>query len=396
MTEAGSTPEAAPTVERLVHLVSGEMPADEMNRLNHDEWEKIAVMAIVIGLAPILHWRLEQSLFNPPAITMAKLGVTRQAHAKRNEAIASQLAQILAGCASQDISAVVLKGAVLAQKAYPEAALRPMNDIDLLFRPEDLSGVGLLLERLGYQGKHKNQSHGPGITKHQSTYRRAGRVGATPNPYVSAGGDRTVEPHGSLEESWFGLKVDITPGVWERAVPVSLHGQPARRLWASDALLHLAVHATFHVIMGTTVFLQLYDIRQVIETWSNELDWSKLLGQAEQVGAEPFAYAALYWARRLFQAAIPDDILRTLASACPTHLVAHVRATGSWQLFRRTQQPPLVTLRQRLGRGISDRREAARWARSMGAKWQIWQTAVAIHKTDTAGLLTGRRLKAEV
>ena len=67
-----------------------------------------------------------------------------------------------------------------------------------------------------------------------------------------------VEPHGSLEESWFGLKVDITPGVWERALRIQLHDQPAYRLSNPDMLLHLAVHATFHVIMGSSVFVQLY------------------------------------------------------------------------------------------------------------------------------------------
>ena len=76
-----------------------------------------------------------------------------------------------------------------------------------------------------------------------------------------------VEPHGSLEESWFGLKVDVTPGVWARAVPVLVYGQPAYRLSTSDMILHLAVHAAFHVIMGASVFVQLYDIGRVVETW---------------------------------------------------------------------------------------------------------------------------------
>jgi hypothetical protein len=262
-----------------------------------------------------------------------------------------------------------------------------MNDIDLLFRPEELDCVGPVLEGLGYGGKHKNADHGPGITKHLSTYRRNGQAGPTPNPYLSAGGDRTVEPHGSLEESWFGLTVDITPGVWQRAQPLILHGQPAYRLSAPDLLLHLAVHAAFHVIMGASVFLQLHDIKQVVATSTKDIDWSRLITLSRAAGANPFLYAGLFWTKRLFQAPIPAAPLSTLAVDCPPELLAYIHSMDATAILARTQHPPLVTLGQRLQRGLADRRETARWAGSWRAKWQVWQTALAFHKTDTVTLL---------
>jgi hypothetical protein len=389
------------TIENIIQLISGEPALELPDILSQDDWEETAVTAIVLGLAPLLHWRLDQTLVDQlkvalPPMVMAKLAVTRQAHARRNEAIARQLAEILAACAQRRLKTLVLKGALLAPLAYPEAALRPMNDIDLLFQPEDLPEVGRLLERLGYHGKYKDASQGPGITKHLNTYRRTGNDGATPNPYLSAAGDRTIEPHGSLEESWFGLKVDITPGGWDRAVPISLHDQPAYRLSANDMLLHLSVHAAFHVIMGASVFVQLYDIKRVADTWSGELDWSQILALSRRARAQAFVYAGLYWARTLYQAAIPAATLQALKAECPSNLISYVHTLDASGLFKRTQRPPLVTLKQRLWRGILDRREAARWAGSLGEKWRIWQTALAVHKTDTASLLLGKTLKAEV
>ncbi|MBI1879575.1 MAG: nucleotidyltransferase family protein [Chloroflexi bacterium] len=302
-------------------------------------------------------------------------------------AIGQQLAELLTVLAHQKIDVAVLKGALLAATAYPEAALRPMNDIDLLFRVDHLPRIGTVLESLGYVGKHKSAAQGPGITKHLSTYRRAGNPGETPNPYLSASGDRMVEPHGSLEESWFGLKVDITPGVWARAVPVSLYGQPAFRLSTSDMMLHLTVHAAFHVIMGASVFVQLYDIGRVIETWPAELNWAEILNLTRQAEAQAFVYTGLYWARALYGAAIPDAPLVALERECSPGLVAYVQSLDALGIFKRTQHPPLTTLKQRLQRGVSDRQEATRWAGSLGQKWQIWQTALAFHKTDTASLL---------
>ncbi|MFQ5612683.1 MAG: nucleotidyltransferase family protein [Anaerolineae bacterium] len=381
------------SIRHLINCISSSPTLEGLPTLSDDDWEDITVTAIVLGLAPLLHWRLEQGGLQPPAMCLARLAVTRQAQAKRNEAIAGQLQEILAACAGEGIDVIVLKGALLAPAIYPEPALRPMNDIDLLFRPRDLARAGLILETLGYEGKHKSAEQGPGITKHTSTYRRLdrnGAGGATPNPYLSAGGDRTVEPHRSLEESWFGLKVDITPGVWQRAVPVSLHGQPAYRLSSADLLLHLAVHAAFHFIMGAAIFLQLYDLHRVLITWANEVRWPEFLERAAAARAQPFAFAGLHWARTLYRAPVPPGPMAELEAACAPALAANIRAMDVERIFRRTQQPPLVTLRQRLWRGLADRWETARWAASPGGKWQVWQTALALHKTDTMALLRAR------
>lgn len=375
------------SIQPIIQCLSNESVPNLLESLEKETWENIAVTAIALGLAPLLHWHLAEAKVTPPPLTQAKLALTWQAHAKRNEAISQQLAELLGAFACQKIDVLVLKGALLAATVYPEAALRPMNDIDLLFRVEDLSRVGSVLEGLGYQGKHKSAEQGPGITKHLSTYRRKGRQGDTPNPYLSAGGERMVEPHGSLEESWFGLKVDITPGVWRRAVPVSLDGQPAYRLSTSDMILHLTVHAAFHVIMGAAVFVQLYDIGRVLETWAAELNWDEILGLTRQAQAQAFVFAGLYWAKTLYGATIPETILTALEKECPSDLAVYVRSLDAPGLFRRTQHPPLTTVSQRLRRGLADRQEAARWAGSLGEKWQIWQTALAFYKTDTAGLL---------
>ncbi len=381
------------SINDIVHYLSLTTSFDPVRRLGDDDWENIAVTAIALGLAPLLHWHLEQTNVTVPPLALAKLAITRQAHAKRNESIARQLAEVLKVCAREKLDVLVLKGAFLAPAAYADASLRPMNDIDLLFRPQDLVKVGLILENLGYKGKHKHADQGPGITKHVNTYRRDGNLGATPNPYLSPSGDRVIEPHGSLEESWFGLKVDITPGVWDRAVSTQLHHQPAYRLSTSDLVIHLAVHATFHLIMASSVLLQLYDIGQVVKTWRDQLDWTQILTLTQKAQAEPFVYAALFWAKSIFNASIPSEPIKQLEENCASSLTAYIQSLDASAIFNRTQHPPLVSIAQRLRRGIEDRRETARWASSLTGKWQVWQTAFAFYKTDTANILQ-KKLKA--
>ncbi len=385
-------------IEYIIQTIAGNtLPP---NSVSADIWDDVAITAIALGLAPLLHWHNEQNSadvhIDIPPMVKAKLSLTRQAHAKRNHAIAQQLAEILMMCNQCNIKVIVLKGALLAPLVYPEAGLRPMNDIDLLFQPQDLPQAEQLLQQLGYQGKYKSANQGPGVTKHLSTYRRSETNGSTPNPYLSPSADRTIEPHGSLEESWFGLKVDVTPGVWSRTIALTLTDQPASRLSTPDLLLHLCVHATFHVIMGVAVFVQLYDIGRVIMTCPDELNWAEFLALTRQANAQPFVYAALYWAVTLYQADIPTHVLELLKGDTPTGLETYIHTLDADGLFNRAQQSPLNTLSQRLKRGLTDRYETTRWATSLPDKWKVWQTALAFYKTDTAGLVMGKSLKTSV
>ncbi|RME73596.1 MAG: hypothetical protein D6784_11700, partial [Chloroflexi bacterium] len=270
-----AVPDSSPLyIASILNAIGARPSAGLLRRLPAEAWDPLSTAAIAVGLAPLLHCRLESLAVTPPPAARARLSLGYQAHAHRNQAIARQLTELLAAFSAAGIPVIVLKGALLAHLVYPDPALRPMNDIDLLFRPADLPTAARVLEDLGYQGHHKSAGEGAGVVKHLSTYRRPGPQAQTPNPFLSTAGDRMVEPHGSLEESWFGLRVDITPGVWERAVPLVLHDQPAYRLSDEDTLLHLAVHAVFHVIMGRLVFLQLYDIGQVLHTWGHRLNWT--------------------------------------------------------------------------------------------------------------------------
>lgn len=352
--------------------------------------DDLAVTAIVLGLAPLLHWRLETWNVALGRRADAKLAATRRAAIDRENAIHAQLAELLIALNGRGLTPVVLKGAYLASAVYPAPGLRPMNDIDLLFRPADLRLAEAALAELGYGAKEKSADLGPGVTKHTSTYRRTGEDGRTPNPYLSADAGRTVEPHRSLEESWFGLRVDITPGVWERSVAATLAGQPARALSREDNLLHLAVHLVFHLIMGAPLLVQLMDLRFATEGWAGDLDWAKFHRLTLAARAAPFAYAALRLAHETLAAPIPPHVLRDLAAACPAPIRAQAERLTLADVMGRTQRPPLTTLTQRLKRGVQDRAEAARWAPTLGAKWRVWRTALAVARTDTGQIIARR------
>ena len=355
------------------------------------DWHDLAVHAIVLGLAPQLHARFSAWALEVPARPAAKLAVTFEAHARRNAQMADQLGEVLQACAVQGLHPIVLKGMHLAFTYYETPALRPMNDIDLLFTPAEMPAAEAVLQSLGYAGRYKSADLGPGITKHTSTFQRPGAGGATPNPYLSTEAARMVEPHLSLEESWFGLKVDITPGVRERAVLEELAGYPCRVLSPADLLLHVAVHFCFHLIMGAPAMVQLTDL--LVVSRSGRVDWQAFQQRAVAQRAAPFALAALKLAQSLLGAPVPAPVLADLAQATPAHIRQRIDRMDLTYILQRTQQKPLTTIPQRIRRGIADRFEAARWATGWQEWWQIWQTAVRVDRTDT-GRMLGRALRS--
>ena len=341
----------------------------------------LVVTALAVGLAPWLHYRLEGwGVRLPEPRAQAKLDFVRQAEAARQAARRAQLAEALARL---PVAPVVLKGAYLAEFVYPAPGLRPMNDIDLLFRPDDLPAVATALHSLGYGAKEKSPELGPGITKHTSTFQRVGGTteAPTPNPYLSAAGNRMIEPHRSLEESWFGLKCDLTPGMWERSQAIEIAGYPARALAPADNLLHLCVHLAFHLIMGSPSFVQLADL--AVFTDRVKVDWLDFQLRARGLHAAGFAYAAARLANQALATPFPAEVLSGLAASSPPRVRAAAESLSVADVMRRTQKPPLRTVGQRLGRGVADRAETARWAHSSGEWLRVWWTLFDVRRTDT-------------
>ncbi len=352
-------------------------------------WEDVAVRAIVLGLAPQLHHRLTTWGLKPPTPAQAKLAVTHKATAQRNEAIYAQLSLILAACQTAQLHPIALKGVHLAACYYETPALRPMNDIDLLFTPEELPTAESVLAQLGYGGKFKSAEMGAGVSKHTSTFRRPdGEQGATPNPYLSTNSDRMVEPHTSLEESWFGLKVNITPGIRERAETAVLAHHPCLVLGREDLLLHVCLHFCFHLIQGAPALVQFTDLLAI--TQKETVDWQLFVTRCRDYRATPYALAALTLAGKYLKTPIPPDTLQTLAAATPAPLRQRVEQLTLADILHRTQQKPLVTLGERLKRGFQDRAETAKWAQDWNGRLAIWRTLLQPGKTDTGQLLLNK------
>lgn len=101
-------------------------------------------------LLSLAHWTLHQYSPPIPAAVREELEGAFFAAALRHERLREALLAIGGAFRARGIPLMALKGMVLAETLYPEPACRPMEDLDLLVRPEDLPAAGETLIGLGY------------------------------------------------------------------------------------------------------------------------------------------------------------------------------------------------------------------------------------------------------
>ena len=134
-------------------LTTGKLNPQESN-LPSREWKSICTLADENGVAPLLYWKLSQAGW-PGGVTDTARSFLQNRFfntAAINNLLLSQLDEILEKLNQSGIQVTVLKGAQLARWLYPDPAFRPMSDLDLLVRPEDLAGSapGLQILRLSF------------------------------------------------------------------------------------------------------------------------------------------------------------------------------------------------------------------------------------------------------
>ena len=114
-------------------------------------WEGVADLAEAQGLGPLIHHHLRPLGVTPPVPVGRQLLGLYLRHRDANEIRLRALDEIVAAMGAAGVPVLLLKGAALARRVYPEPGLRPMGDMDLLVPGEALPLATETLHRLGFR-----------------------------------------------------------------------------------------------------------------------------------------------------------------------------------------------------------------------------------------------------
>lgn len=346
---------------RLIHhtlcrLLAGPADAGFAATFSADDWRRLAERAHQTGVAPLLYHTLKQqgrrgeqhtrrpsssSLIDRPDIPPDVWSELRHAHsltAAVNLLIYRELSRIFAVLAVANpwpppaadqsqyavrktqyspIPTIVLKGAALATTLYPNIALRPLGDVDLLVPEDRLSEAVARLKTMGYVEPIPEMAAGLNTLAGHHIHLQGGQ-----DIHLA------VDLHWTLIGSEHDWRSPSLPWFWtqteEWRQPPALITQHAIRstqyqpsiltLTPTANLLYLAAHLMLQHGSAQARLLWFYEIHLLIQRQAAQIDWGELARRAREFRWSPALHAALQGVHERFDTPIPSGLLETLAA----------------------------------------------------------------------------------
>jgi hypothetical protein len=238
------------------------------------DWREIRETFSWRVLFPLLHSVLAGQDWVPEDL-QREMKEAYRLQAARNALLFAELDHLFELLANKELSAIVLKGGALAEDVYGNAALRPMTDLDLLIRREDLPPIVDLLVQEGYGVDAALDAH-EGMGAEYENELILKKPGLT---------SLMVELHWTLLDSPYYQDRLPMDWFWDTAQPSHsplplLAGDGVRVLGPGALVLYLCAHLALH--HAGDGLLWLHDIAEVLHHYRDELDWDLLLAKAAE------------------------------------------------------------------------------------------------------------------
>jgi hypothetical protein len=276
------------------------------------EASTISLAAYTAGLGPLLGWWIGEGKVKASELASAIFDLHLAHNRSRMERMAVRATTVIRELAGLGVGATVLKGMHTAFAYFPDAATRPVSDIDLLVSEKDSRRANTLFESNGY------------VLKYQTPCEHSWGAPATPlEPrsllLVHADDPWSVDLHNSLDylphPAGPVAQLDLTRGSddttpWPCATAANTLAQPL-------LLLHLAAHAScgLHNLTPLRMTEMAMVIRADVEIGT--LRWDKFLKCARAANASGIVFPALHFVDELAPGTVPPEVLEVCRDAAP-------------------------------------------------------------------------------
>lgn len=311
----------------LCLALSGRQTEVQWEQLMPAAWTQLLSMADAEGVIALLYaalcaagWPSGMSASARNKLTNAFYNTTA-----RNLLLQRELGRVLQAFSNVGISVVVLKGAALAATVYPMPELRPMGDLDLLIRAEDLTQAKIVIQSLGFMPEAQKI----GLGMERLVAYEANFDGGQLMPVH-------VELHWDLvggERSRYKSRIEW---FWRRTESVSVAGVPVQVLDPTANLAYLTAHLTIKHGDQEPRLIWLYDLHLLIRDHADGIDWCDLVGRVAEFSWLSGFQATLENLRTCFGTPVPTEALELAAQHMTHHsptdrsVLARSRALSMW------------------------------------------------------------------
>jgi hypothetical protein len=267
------------------------------------EWAVAPAVAAMHGVSPLLSGVLR---WQGPRPWVKFLREQRAHVAERHARIERLLSRIDQLGRAEGVAIVALKGAALHAIGLYREGDRPMADVDLLVRPQDVRRAAQLIESLEYYEHRKSWKERAFAPRDGH---EAGKLGE------HSRNDIMIELHDRICEKLPLHTTDITAIVFPAQPRAGLNQYPSR----AALLVHLLLHAAGSMAFQSLRLLQLHDLA-LLAVRMTAADWDELLQWRTGKRGLWWALPPLQLLSRYYSLEIPGRVLGRLKLECPWFL----------------------------------------------------------------------------
>jgi hypothetical protein len=210
--------------------------------------------------------------------------------AASNLAKLNQTSKMLQAFQEENLLAIPLKGIALIESLYPNPAIRPMTDVDLLIKPEDFNRVKGILERAGYRWV--------------SSYRGS-------HNFIDEEGQWSFDLHTKFIRFEFLFHIDDAE-IYDRLIQINFNHQIQVPIFCPE---HQLIHLALHLAPGLYSQLNpsnLFDIYYLINRKESTLSWEYLVDFAKRAEIASYIYVPISLCVKIFDMELPQSVLTKL------------------------------------------------------------------------------------
>lgn len=301
-----------------------------------DAWNAITEYACTHGLAGLVQKASADREWEIPGAYRAKLAESAARIAARNLHLRHHLERVATCLNDAGIQMMVLKGMALNHRIYDRVDLRPMTDVDLLFRFDDIERACRVLKAAGCVDGEPllREDFFP-----RFYYEREFRPSAAPNV--------KFDVHARLFRPWRYRNVPVD-SFWNDAQPIAIGDAELLAPGHEGMLIHLCVHAACH---GASRMLWLLDIHRYARRFGAEIDWTGFVDRVKEMKLAWPTLVAIRAVTKTFGPTAPATVI----SALESETAGWADRLALWQAPRDDQHPlARLCVDALVGRGWKD------------------------------------------
>ncbi|NIM90443.1 MAG: hypothetical protein GTO17_05790 [Candidatus Aminicenantes bacterium] len=275
---------------------------------NRLDWGIFLEKARENGVSALLYSRLNEIMQDYPSIPgdiFEGFEEDYYLNATKNTLIFKELGKVLEAFKNSGPEVIVLKGAALAEEVYENIALRPMSDVDLLVKEEDMAHADERLKTLGYGPVDAGVDEVDFSSTYLTTLDYRSREENSPSFHIHWHFVNSTIPNESYIRN---IKME---NVWRDAENTEIAGVETLVMAPHHLLIHLSEHA-LRVTHSLSKLSLLCDINEAVNYYQGRLDWSRLIYETYEFNLDKMVYLSLYFSSKFLGTQIPEDVLSEL------------------------------------------------------------------------------------